>query len=207
MISAITLHHRCGVVPEGTTINLTDPRGTPLKVVVFAGMPAGGRSYLLRTIFNAGSSERTLVRSPGMFVYVSDECEFAEEDEDSLWTRYPTPEEAEVADRRARWCARLCWDPDDMRLHRNSARSHVVVSKLPSPSFTGTILLDTPEVGLHPQVARGLMYLLTSEWPHGQVILATNESAAWDRVSSYARWFFAPPSDPRSSWAIPAEKQ
>ncbi|MCB9746222.1 MAG: ATP-binding protein [Alphaproteobacteria bacterium] len=65
--------------------------------------------------------------------------------------------------------------------------------------FDGLLLIDEPELHLHPEWQRGLLDALRAMAPEAQLILATHSSEIWDQVYSFERFFLAPPGDPRAA--------
>lgn len=63
--------------------------------------------------------------------------------------------------------------------------------------FSGLLLIDEPELHLHPEWQRGLLDALRAMAPEAQIILATHSPEIWDQVYSFERFFLGAPGDPR----------
>lgn len=69
--------------------------------------------------------------------------------------------------------------------------------------FSGVLLIDEPELHLHPQWQAQILPALRELAPQAQIIATSHASAPWDRVSNYQRYFLAPLGDPRRSDLTP----
>lgn len=65
--------------------------------------------------------------------------------------------------------------------------------------FHGVLLMDEPELHLHPQWQRQIIPVLHKLAPRAQIIATSHAASPWDRAYSYQRYFMAPPGDPRRS--------
>ncbi|MFH1469403.1 MAG: AAA family ATPase [Pseudomonadota bacterium] len=65
--------------------------------------------------------------------------------------------------------------------------------------FDGILLLDEPELHLHPEWQAGLLPALRALAPEAQIIVSTHSDLIWDQAYSYERFLLAPPDDPRVS--------
>jgi len=64
--------------------------------------------------------------------------------------------------------------------------------------FDGLLLIDEPELHLHPEWQAQLLDMLRTAAPRAQLVVTTHASAPWDQAYSFERFFLAPPNDPRS---------
>jgi predicted ATPase len=62
----------------------------------------------------------------------------------------------------------------------------------------GLLVIDEPELHLHPQWQATLLPALREIAPEVQFLVASHADAVWDQTSSYARFLLVPDSDPRS---------
>lgn len=67
-------------------------------------------------------------------------------------------------------------------------------------NFSGILIIDEPELHMHPQWQAGLLRALREVIPDSQIIMATHADAPWDQAMSFERLFLADPKDPRSSF-------
>lgn len=65
--------------------------------------------------------------------------------------------------------------------------------------FQGLLLIDEPELHLHPQWQARLLPTLRKLVPEAQLIVATHSSYPWDQALPYQRLLLLPPGDPRRS--------
>lgn len=63
--------------------------------------------------------------------------------------------------------------------------------------FDGLLLIDEPELHLHPQWQGQLMDALRAAAPDAQLLVSTHADAPWDQAYSFERFFLAPAGDPR----------
>lgn len=63
--------------------------------------------------------------------------------------------------------------------------------------FAGLLLIDEPELHLHPQWQGQLMDALHMAAPGAQLVVSTHADAPWDAAYSFERFFLAPAGDPR----------
>jgi energy-coupling factor transporter ATP-binding protein EcfA2 len=63
--------------------------------------------------------------------------------------------------------------------------------------FDGLLLIDEPELHLHPQWQARLLPSLRKLAPGAQLIVATHSSFPWDQALPYQRVLLLPPGDPR----------
>lgn len=61
----------------------------------------------------------------------------------------------------------------------------------------GMLLIDEPELHLHPQWQSAILPALRKLAPNVQMIVATHADAPWDQVMSFERRLLVPPTDPR----------
>lgn len=77
---------------------------------------------------------------------------------------------------------------------------------LTTEDFRGVLLIDEPELHLHPEWQAQILPALRKLAPGAQILATTHAAAPWDRAYSYQRYFLAPVGDPRrSDLAVPAE--
>jgi energy-coupling factor transporter ATP-binding protein EcfA2 len=62
----------------------------------------------------------------------------------------------------------------------------------------GLLLVDEPELHLHPQWQATILAALHELSPKAQFIVASHADAVWDQTPSYARFLLVPETDPRS---------
>ena len=62
----------------------------------------------------------------------------------------------------------------------------------------GTMLIDEPELHLHPEWQARLLPALEQVVPGSQIILATHADPPWDQVYRYERLLLVPADDPRT---------
>jgi AAA domain, putative AbiEii toxin, Type IV TA system/AAA domain len=65
--------------------------------------------------------------------------------------------------------------------------------------FRGLLLIDEPELHLHPEWQTRFVPSLRTLVPEAQVFVASHADALWDNARSYERFLLVPPNDPRSS--------
>lgn len=70
-------------------------------------------------------------------------------------------------------------------------------------SFDGLLLVDEPELHLHPQWQARLLPTLQKLAPEAQLIVATHSSYPWDQALPYQRVLLLPYGDPRRSQEEP----
>lgn len=63
--------------------------------------------------------------------------------------------------------------------------------------FNGVLLIDEPELHMHPEWQRLLLPVLHSVAPNAQVILTSHADAPWDQVYSFERLLLVEEGDPR----------
>lgn len=63
--------------------------------------------------------------------------------------------------------------------------------------YAGLVLIDEPELHLHPEWTSQIMRALRALAPRAQFIVSTHADAPWDQASSYERLMLGPPDDPR----------
>ena len=61
------------------------------------------------------------------------------------------------------------------------------------------LVIDEPELHLHPQWQSGLLPALRSLLPNTQFIIATHSDLIWDQALSFERFLLVPKDDPRHS--------
>jgi energy-coupling factor transporter ATP-binding protein EcfA2 len=61
----------------------------------------------------------------------------------------------------------------------------------------GLLVIDEPELHLHPQWQKAILPALRELAPDVQMIVATHADAPWDQVMSFERTLLVPPGDPR----------
>lgn len=64
-------------------------------------------------------------------------------------------------------------------------------------NFSGILIIDEPELHMHPQWQAGLLRALRKVIPDSQIIMATHADAPWDQAMSFERFFLSSPSDSR----------
>jgi hypothetical protein len=62
----------------------------------------------------------------------------------------------------------------------------------------GMLLIDEPELHLHPQWQATILSALRALSPEGQFIVASHADPVWDQTPSYGRFLLVPDTDPRS---------
>jgi predicted ATPase len=62
----------------------------------------------------------------------------------------------------------------------------------------GLLLIDEPELHLHPQWQATILTALRELSPQGQFIVASHADPVWDQTPSYGRFLLVPETDPRS---------
>jgi hypothetical protein len=62
----------------------------------------------------------------------------------------------------------------------------------------GLLVIDEPELHLHPQWQATILSALRELSPQGQFIVASHADAVWDQTPSYGRFLLVPENDPRS---------
>lgn len=62
----------------------------------------------------------------------------------------------------------------------------------------GLLIIDEPELHLHPQWQATILPALHALAPEAQLIVASHADAVWDQTSGYARFLLVPETDPRS---------
>lgn len=67
--------------------------------------------------------------------------------------------------------------------------------------FQGLLLIDEPELHLHPQWQARLLPTLRKLAPLAQLVVATHSAYPWDQSLPYQRLLLLPPGDPRRSAA------
>lgn len=65
--------------------------------------------------------------------------------------------------------------------------------------FDGLLIIDEPELHLHPEWQFTAMRALRSLVPQAQVMIATHADDPWDDAFSFQRFLLVPDSDPRSA--------
>jgi hypothetical protein len=65
--------------------------------------------------------------------------------------------------------------------------------------FSGVLLIDEPELHLHPEWQARILPALRALAPEAQIIATSHAPEPWDRAYNYQRYFLAPPGDPRRS--------
>lgn len=65
-------------------------------------------------------------------------------------------------------------------------------------SFRGILLVDEPELHMHPEFQALLLPALRKVVPEAQIILATHADPPWEQVYSFQRLLLVPEDDPRS---------
>lgn len=73
-----------------------------------------------------------------------------------------------------------------------------LVGTLITINFDGIVLIDEPELHLHPEWQARLLPGLRSVVPDSQLILATHADSPWDQAYSFERVLLVPPDDPRA---------
>ncbi|MCC6784753.1 MAG: AAA family ATPase [Planctomycetes bacterium] len=63
----------------------------------------------------------------------------------------------------------------------------------------GLLVIDEPELHLHPEWQAGILPALRELAPRAQFLVATHVDAPWNRAHSWERALLVPPSDPRSA--------
>jgi len=67
----------------------------------------------------------------------------------------------------------------------------------------GLLLIDEPELHLHPQWQATILSALRELSPEAQFIVASHADAVWDQTPGYARFLLVPETDPRSrAWRM-----
>jgi predicted ATPase len=74
-------------------------------------------------------------------------------------------------------------------------------ASLITQDFDGVLLLDEPELHLHPEWQGGLLPALRTLAPDAQIIVSTHSDIIWDQVYSYERFLLGPDEDPRKRLA------
>lgn len=69
--------------------------------------------------------------------------------------------------------------------------------------FRGVLLIDEPELHLHPEWQARILPAIRHLAPRAQIIATSHASAPWDRAYNYQRYFLAPAGDPRRSDVTP----
>lgn len=62
----------------------------------------------------------------------------------------------------------------------------------------GLLIIDEPELHLHPQWQATILSALRELSPRAQMIVASHADAVWDQTPGYARFLLVPETDPRS---------
>ncbi|MCA9537845.1 MAG: AAA family ATPase [Myxococcales bacterium] len=65
--------------------------------------------------------------------------------------------------------------------------------------FAGLLLIDEPELHLHPEWQTRILPALHALAPEAQIIAATHADGVWDQAYSFERFLLADASDPRSA--------
>jgi len=73
----------------------------------------------------------------------------------------------------------------------------ILIGTLITTEFAGIVLIDEPELHLHPEWQARLLPALRSVMPDSQFVLATHADPPWDQVYSFERLLLVPPGDPR----------
>lgn len=73
-----------------------------------------------------------------------------------------------------------------------------LVGTLITTNFEGIVLVDEPELHMHPEWQARLLPALRSVAQESQIIIATHADPPWDQVYSFERLLMVPPGDPRS---------
>lgn len=74
-----------------------------------------------------------------------------------------------------------------------------LVGTLIATEFRGLLVIDEPELHLHPQWQTRFIPALRQLAPDTQVIVATHSAYPWDQALSYQRILLLPDNDPRAS--------
>ncbi len=64
--------------------------------------------------------------------------------------------------------------------------------------FRGIVLIDEPELHMHPEWQARILPALRDVAPHAQLVLATHADAPWDQVYSFERVLLVSKDDPRA---------
>lgn len=73
-----------------------------------------------------------------------------------------------------------------------------LVGTLITADFEGIVLIDEPELHMHPEWQSRLLPALRRVVPASQIVLATHADPPWDQVYSFERVLLVPPDDPRA---------
>jgi predicted ATPase len=73
-----------------------------------------------------------------------------------------------------------------------------LVGTLITTSFDGIVLVDEPELHLHPEWQAQLLPALRGVAPDAQLVIATHADPPWDQVYSFERVLLVAPDDPRA---------
>lgn len=87
----------------------------------------------------------------------------------------------------------------------SSGEQEVIAMAVPfiTEPFDGILLIDEPELHLHPEWQARLMRALRALIPEAQIIVATHSDELWDDARSWERLLLVPPDDPRASSNAP----
>ncbi len=69
--------------------------------------------------------------------------------------------------------------------------------------FRGVLLIDEPELHLHPEWQAQILPAIRKLAPGAQIVATSHAAAPWDRAYNYQRYFLAPEGDPRRSDLAP----
>jgi hypothetical protein len=73
-----------------------------------------------------------------------------------------------------------------------------LVGTLITTDFEGIVLIDEPELHLHPEWQARILPALRGTVPESQIIIASHADPPWDQVYSFERVLLVPPDDPRA---------
>lgn len=74
-----------------------------------------------------------------------------------------------------------------------------LVGTLITTSFDGIVLIDEPELHMHPEWQARLLPALREVVPESQIVIATHADPPWDQVYSFERVLLVPANDPREA--------
>lgn len=72
--------------------------------------------------------------------------------------------------------------------------------------FRGIVLIDEPELHMHPEWQARILPMLREVVPHAQIVLATHADAPWDQVYSFERVLLVSKGDPRAKVEVKEEE-
>jgi ABC-type branched-subunit amino acid transport system ATPase component len=83
----------------------------------------------------------------------------------------------------------------------SSGEQEIIAMAVPfiTEPFDGVLLIDEPELHLHPEWQARLMRALRALIPDAQIIVATHSDELWDDAKSWERLLLVPDGDPRAS--------